>query len=68
MIFIDVLDVRSGLGQSDSINRLIQLTVIELSGGHCNKKPIIMGKHPAVNFINVVHANFLYEHYFGSFF
>jgi len=29
------IPVRSGLCQSDSINRLIQLTVIQLSGGHC---------------------------------
>jgi hypothetical protein len=25
-----------GLGQTDSINQLIQLTVIQLSGGHCS--------------------------------
>ena len=29
------LSIRSGPGQSDSINWLIQLTVIQLSGGHC---------------------------------
>jgi len=29
--------VRPGLCQSDSINRLIQLTVIQLSGGHCSR-------------------------------
>jgi hypothetical protein len=32
-----LVPIRSGLGQSDSINRLIQLTVIQLSGGHCIK-------------------------------
>ena len=29
------IPIRSGKGQSDSINRLIQLTVIQLSGGYC---------------------------------
>ena len=29
------LPIRPGPGQTDPINRLIQLTVIQLSGGHC---------------------------------
>ena len=32
------LPIRPGPGQTDSINRLIQLTVIQLSGGHCIKE------------------------------
>jgi hypothetical protein len=35
MFFQVVLPIRPGPGQIDSINRLIQLTVIQLSGGHC---------------------------------
>jgi hypothetical protein len=35
MFFQVVLPIRLGPGQIDSINRLIQLTVIQLSGGHC---------------------------------
>jgi hypothetical protein len=30
------IPVGSGPSQSDNINRMIQLTVIQLSGGHCN--------------------------------
>jgi hypothetical protein len=29
------IPVGSGPSQSDNINRMIQLTVIQLSGGHC---------------------------------
>jgi len=36
MHFLDVLSVWFGLNKSDSINRLIQLSVIQLSSGHCN--------------------------------
>ena len=43
--FYMFLPIRSGQEQSDSINRLIQLTAIQLSGGHCTNQmqPIPQG-------------------------
>ncbi len=58
MNFIDVYTSLIGTSKSDSINQLIQLSVIQLSGGYCNSVASSLSKvinvFDSIDFIEIV--------------